>query len=131
MKLYLFIIKKEMKELFFDNDEIIFNILKKLKDLDKNYNYGVKLYKMICLKIDKQLLSNYIIDKVPVTKIKDTYKILSFFENTTLKINYTNIIVKTNTLNPSIFKIFHIYHENIMVCDFLNNNYFWLDEKNH
>jgi len=96
---------------------------------EKNFIYGTSVYHQICMPISKKLLSNYISERVPSIKLKkDTYKVLSFFENTFVKINYSNIIIKTNRVISSIYKIFHVYHENILVCDFKNNKFFWLDK---
>lgn len=127
---FLFIVKKEYKRLYLKKTYILFEILKNLYELEQNNHiYGVSVYHQICMPISKKLLSNYISERVPSIKLeKDTYKILSFFENTIVKINYSNIIIKTNRILPSIYKIFHVYHENILVCDFFNNKFFWLDK---
>lgn len=127
---FLFIIKKDAVKLYYKNTYLLFALLKNLYELEKNnLTYGVSVYHQICTPISKKLLSNYISEKVPSIKIKkDTYKILSFFENTILQINYSTIIVKSNRIIPSIYKIFHVYHDNILVCDFKNNKFFWLDK---
>lgn len=127
---FLFIIKKDTYKLYSKNTYILFELLKNLYELEKNnFVYGISVYHQICTPISKKLLSNYISEKVPSIKLqKDTYKILSFFENTTIQINYSNIIVKTNKVLPSVYKIFHVYHENIFICDFKRNKFFWLDK---
>lgn len=127
---YLFIIKKEVVRLYDKNTYILFEILKNLFELEeKNLVYGVSVFHQLCIPISKRLLSSYIMEKIPVIKLdQDTYKILSFFEHTILKINHANIIVKTDTSLPRIYKIFHVYHENIFVCDFSSSHFFWLDK---
>lgn len=127
---YLFIIKKDAMKLYYKNTYILFEILKSLYELDKkNLVYGISVYHQICVPISVKLLTNYIIEKVPVTKInKNTFKLLSFFEQTTFNINHANIIVKTNKTISDIYKVFHVYHENFLVCDFKNNRCFWLDK---
>jgi hypothetical protein len=127
---YLFIIKKDVMKLYYKNTYIVFKILKSLYELDrKNFVYGISVYHQICIPISVKLLSNYIIEKVPVTKInKNTFQLLSFFENTTFRIQYASIIVKTDQEISAIYKIFHVYHENFLVCDFQLNRYFWLDK---
>ncbi len=127
---YLFIIKKDAMKLYYKNTYILFEILKSLYELDKkNLVYGLSVYHQICVPISVKLLSNYIIEKVPVTKInKNTFKLLSFFEKTTFNINHANIIVQTNKSLSEIYKVFHVYHENFLVCDFCLNRYFWLDK---
>ncbi len=127
---YLFIIKKDAMKLYYKNTYILFEILKSLYALDKkNLVYGISVYHQICVPISVKLLTNYIIEKVPVTKInKNTFKLLSFFEQTTFNINYANIIVKTNKTISDIYKVFYVYHENFLVCDFKSNRCFWLDK---
>jgi hypothetical protein len=127
---YLFIIKKDAFKLYYKNTEILFEILKCLYELDrKNFVYGLSVYHQVCTPISVKLLSNYIIEKVPACKLeKNTFKMLSFFENTTVFLHYSNIIVKTDKVLPAIYNIFHVYSENILICDFQEKRYFWLDE---
>lgn len=128
---HLFIIKKETYKLYAKNSYILFEILKNLYELEKeNLIYGVSLYRQICIPISVNLLSNYISEKVPAIKLeKNTYKLLSFFEETIVSIRPSNIIVKSNQELSSIYKIFHVYHENIFVCDFFHHRFFWLDKR--
>ena len=127
---HLFIIKPDAFQLYFKNTNPLFVLLKKLYRMDKkNVNYGLSLYHQVCTLMDVKLLSNYMIEKVPAIKVKkNTFKMLSFFESTTFEIHYTNILVETDKILPSIYQIFHVYHNHILVCDFKQNRYFWLDE---
>lgn len=127
---HLFVLKKETIKLYQKNSNILYILLKNLYELkEKDLVYGISVYHQLCMPINKKLLTNYIIDKIPsLKKNKDTFKILSFFENTTVKINHSNIIVKTDKEKSEIYKIFHIYSDSIFICDFKNNNYFWLDK---
>ena len=134
MKRYhLFILKRETVKLSQRNSNILYLLLKNLYELnEKDLIYGISVYHQLCMPINKKLLINYMIDKVPsLKKSPDTFKILSFFENTKVTINYSNILVTTDVDTPEIYKIFNIYNDSIFACDFENNNYFWLNKKVH
>ncbi len=134
MKRYhLFILKRETVKLYQRNSNILYLLLKNLYELnEKDLIYGISVYHQLCMPINKKLLINYMIDKVPsLKKSPDTFKILSFFENTKVTINYSNILVTTDVDTPEIYKIFNIYNDSIFACDFENNNYFWLNKKVH
>lgn len=126
----LFVIQNEAWNLYLKKPAFLFHFLKKLYHFEeKNLQYGLSLYLQLCTPIHVKLLSNYIIEKVPAIKIqKNTFKMLSFFENTIIELHYANIIVQTNETIPSIFQILKIYSEHILVCDFNKNQYFWLTD---
>lgn len=127
---YFFIIRKEIRKIYSKNTYILFEILKNLYELEKeNLVYGVSLYHQLCIPISTTLLSNYLREKIPCSRIeKDTYHLLSFYEKTLISIRHANIIVKSNVELSRITKIFNIYHENFFVCDFSSRHYFWLDQ---
>ena len=48
-------------------------------------------------------------------------------ENTVLKVFKSHIILKSDTINPSLL-INYLSSDNLFVCDFKNKDYFWLNE---
>lgn len=127
---HLFVIQRNIFDAYLKKTGHLFVLLKKLYQMDKkNLQYGFSLYQQLCAPIHVKILTDYIIEKVPAIKIqKNTFKMLSFFESTTIYLHYTNITVETDEILPSIYEIFSIYHDHIFVCDFQENKYFWLRE---
>lgn len=129
-KYYLFIIKREYFELFYNNSFALYQMLLNLKNLKSyDFSYGIEIFKEICAPISVKLINNYINKKINHIKINNkVIKIDSRFEETYLKINYSHVFVKTNAFMPEIMRIFNIYNKGIFVCDFENNDYFWLKD---
>ena len=129
-KYYLFIIKLEYTKKYKNKSYVLYKILENLYNLKTyDFSYGVNIYKQICLPFAVKVLKNYINKRIHHKKINDKIiKIKSKFENTYLQINYSCSIIKTDVNTPQIFKIFNIYNKNIFICDFQNNDYFWLND---
>lgn len=69
------------------------------------------------------ILSNYLNDRYNLSRKKVFY-----IENSIVIIKPSRIIIKSNHYMPNIIKIFNLYNRNIFVCDFKNENYFWLND---
>ena len=124
---YLFLIKQEYLELFRKNSYSLYKMLLNLKKLKTtDFRYGIIIYKELCNPISIKLLNSYIDNKIKYKKINNKIKKIDCSEDIYLEIKYSCIIVKTNSISPSIFKLFNIYNKNLFVCDFNNNVYFWL-----
>ena len=48
-------------------------------------------------------------------------------ENTTLQINKSHLLLKSDSLKPTLLRNYS-NDDNIFVCDFKNKDYFWLNE---
>lgn len=121
---YLFIIKDNF---FKNNSDYLYEILYKLKTMHKeNYSYGISLYYNICNLFDINALKHYI-------KLKTNLK----FKNNKFyldKYNYFEVrkscsIINNDKYLREILCIFYIYNKNIFVCNFDNDEYFWLKDK--
>ena len=96
----------------------------------KNFSYGVSLYNSVCQLISKSLLTNYVKRKYHHKRIyKKIIKILSDKESTAIQINKSCIVVLTNVNMPEVFKTLYIYNKKFFVCDFYNEDYFWLSDQ--
>lgn len=118
---HLFIINKQVY--YKDREESLYNILYELNNMKGYYNYGVSLYKQICKPFDVELISKYLNDKYRLNK-KDTF----YINNVLINLKPSRIIIKSPYNLPSIMKIFNFYNRNILVCDFKNGDYFWLND---
>lgn len=128
-KYYLFIIKPEYHKSFQSKPKVLFETLYNLYQLkDPNFTYGISLFDSICQPFSVKLLNNYIQNRYTCTLKSDkVIQVHSVKERTFLQINHACIIVKSNVNFPEVMKIFQIYNKNIFVCDFQNNDYFWLN----
>ncbi len=127
---YLFIIKDEYYRLYQKNSFILYKTLESLFHLkEENLVFGISFYHQICNTFASNLLKNYIKEKITYTLInKNIIKIPSLLENTSLVIEPSRVIIYSSSNSPEVFKIFNIYNKKIFVCDFFNDNFFWLNE---
>ena len=125
-KYYLFIIKNEY--IIKNKSYGIFKMLKKIYYLKSyDFSYGINIYRELCLPFSVNLLNNYLDKRISHKKINN--KLIKIQdENTYLQLMYPCVIIKTNQNIPKILKIFHIYNRNIFICDFDNDDYFWLND---
>lgn len=130
-KYYLFIIKKEYYNAYKNKSYVLYKILENLYSLKSyDFSYGINIYKELCLPFSVKLLSNYINNRIYYKKMNaKIIKLESKFEETYLQIDYPCAIIKTNVNIPQILKIFHIYNKDIFICDFQNEDYFWLSNQ--
>lgn len=130
-KYYLFIIKSDYYKNYKNNSYVLYNTLRNLYMLNqKNFSYGVSLYHSVCQLISKDLLIRYIQRKYHHQTIcPNRMKIFSSHETSIVEINHSCIVVLTNVNFPDILKTFYIYHKKIFICDFYNEDYFWLSDQ--
>ncbi len=126
-KYYLFIIKTEYYKLYKKDPHILYQTLYQLYCLkEPNFAYGISIFDSICQPFSVKLLRNYIQNKYTCSMKSQKVMHLHSPEDTLLQINYACIIVKSNFNFPDVLRVFHIYNKKILVCDFENEDYFWL-----
>ena len=127
-KYYLFMIKPEYYRLYKKDPIVLYQTLYNLYLLkDPNFTYGISLFDSICQPFSVKLLRNYIQNKYTCSmKSEKVMLIHSITDYTLLQINHACIVVKSNINFPEVFRVFHIYNKNILVCDFESDDYFWL-----
>ncbi len=97
-----------------------------------NYRYYNRIYGSIIKPINRKLLNNNIYNvyktNVYYTKFKNKHYYNDYLDNeeTRVIINNSFIRVDTNKIKPSFFKYLNKY-SNLFVCDFDNNDYFYLE----
>ncbi len=130
-KYYLFIINNDYYKNYKKNSKVLYNTLYNLYTLDKkNFTYGISLYNSVCQIVSKNLLIHYIQRKYHhKNKTSNLIRLLSQTETTIVQINYSCIVIVSNINMPEVFKTFYIYHKKIFVCDFQNEDYFWLSDQ--
>ena len=127
---YVFGIKTEIHNLYTDKEEALYNILKRIKVVKKpNLEYGLSIYNQICNTFNFETLQTYFAkryDANPCYKYKildRKNKELSF-----LDLAYPCLFLKTSSCLPYAFDILYLYNRDIFICDFENDDYFWLDK---
>lgn len=127
-KYYLFMIQSDYYKMYQAKPESLYAILQTLYQLkEPNFTYGISLFDSICQSFSIKLLTNYIKNKYTCTmKSEKVIQIHSISEKTFVQVNHACIVIKSNVNFPEVLKMFHIYNKRIFVCDFINNDYFWL-----
>ncbi len=114
----LFILKKK----YVDSDgEFIYGSLKKLFYLNYNLNYGYCLFEQLCHYINSEVLKSYFFNKFNLL-----YNDVLVYKGCRIYIKHSRIVIKTKYNLPKVLKVFNIYNKNIFVCDFKNNDFFFL-----
>lgn len=120
---YIFDIKNKFK-----NDENLYRLLKTLYTLNLKYiNYGELLYNEMCKPTDRSKVEEILRD-YNAKKVEQKYFVCLNDEITIVVIKYSRLIVISNKLYPDIFNRLKIEKENLFVCNFLNDNYFYVSK---
>ena len=122
---YVFLIKKEIYEIYKNNSKSLYKTLFNLKNMNKqDLNLGLSIYNEICNIINKKKLIKYI-NLLPITKSKENKYLIN---KNIIIINPSKIIIKTNKIDEDIIYTLNNYNEYFFICDFKNNKYYWLNE---
>ena len=133
---YIFSVKEEFYKLYKDKPSelfFIFNRIYNMKTSDKEYGYS--FFSQISNFLDKDEISGYIKDKykdkIMYSKSGNEHIINNLFLNeiSILTVKNSNIKIESNTTNPSFFKTLNEMKDNFFVCNFKEQNFFFLDRK--
>ena len=132
-KYYLFIIRKDFYSIYKDNASILYLTLENIYKLkNKNFTYGISIYNQLCQTFNVSIINNYLKNKNKkyIKKYNSKFFINDVYagQKTCIQVNYSCIVLKTNSNMPYVLQIFKWYNANIFVCDFENKDYFWLNE---
>lgn len=120
---YIFDIKNKFK-----NDNNLYRLLKTLYTLNLKYiNYGELIYNEVCKPINRENIKEILKD-YNAKKVSRKYFICLNDEITIVVIKYSRLIIISNKLYPDIFNRLKIECENLFVCNFLNDNYFYVSK---
>ncbi len=126
-KYHLFVINNEAYKIYKNHTDYLYKILLTLFHMKiEDFDYGIKLYNDICSPVSVKLLTNYFVSRFNTKK----YNNYLYIDNTKdlIRISPSNILLITPNRNSILFKIFNIYNKKILVIDFNNNKYFWLND---
>lgn len=130
---YIFNIKENFYSLYKDTPSSLFNILKQIHHLmPSDIVYASNIFYQVNDQIDKEMLDHKIFlelhQDLPYSKKKDIhiYNNLYLDEVTTMEIRHNYIKIKSNKDFAYFFRVLLDYDLNYFVCDFKNQDYFFL-----
>lgn len=132
---YIFEIKKEIKELYQDNPSSLYKILSSIYYMHKeDVNYGFNLFNQITNRIKVMEISNKIyIDlhtNIVYTKTGNEHIINDLYKDeiSILKVRKSHIMIQSNKSYNRFLNLLLEYNENFFVCDFLENDFFFIND---
>ena len=135
-ELFIFDVKEEFYKLYKEKPSelfFIFNRIYKMKASDKEYGYN--LFSQISNFFDKKKINDYISnqykDKIMYSRNYNEHIINNLFFNeiSILTVKSSNIKIESNTEKPSFLEDLKSLKLHLFVCDFKNQDYFFLTRK--
>ena len=134
---FIFKIKDEFKSLYQEKPSILYQILEQIYFLgEENAKYGSSLFRQITKKIDNDKLNQHIFIKyyqsINYSKRKEVHYCNEpgHDEIGSLTVKKSYMRLKTNYYNSFFLKILNGLNNNYFVCDFKNQDYFFLENYN-
>ena len=137
MKVYfVFEIKDEFVNLYYENGRILFNILRQIYYLNnREVTYGYSLFRQLTNFLDKSSLDRKIYldyhKNISYTKMKDKHIINNLYKDEVSKMIIKNayIMIEIESGNSSFFNVIKKYSNNYFACDFKRGDYFFLTRR--
>ena len=134
---YAFIIKDSLMHFYSKKPYSLYKILEQIYRLKNNdIVLGYRLLEQVTKpfgtrKTDKFIYKKHY-DELEYTKLDDGHMIKNLYseEITFLKVFHSHVRIKTNNNFSAFFNSMQEYNENIFVCDFENQDYFWMNKIN-
>ncbi len=130
---YVFDIKNEFVKLYKGNANTLYNILSQMYYMRKtDINYGYSLFKQIVNTQDKYKLDKYIYlllhNKMKYSKKGNDHIINNLYKDevSILRVKHTHILINSNKGYTEFFNILYDFNPNYFVCDFINQDYFFI-----
>ncbi len=131
---YIFKINKEFSNLLKNSPYNLFKTLEQIYYLNKSdLQTAFKMFETIAVPINKRELNIEIFNEFKndenYTKFNNTHMINNYYtdEKSRLTIKNSHLILTSTNYVPTYFKIL-TKQNNLFVCDFKNQDYFWLKE---
>lgn len=132
---YIFKIKKEFVSLYQNSPGSLYNVLKHLYYMKRHeMSYGFNLFQQLTEKIDKNKLDREIYikyhDEMVYSKNHDEHIINNLYKDeiSILIIKSTYILINANRNYSSFFTILESLGDEYFVCDFVSQDYFWIND---
>ena len=132
---YIFKMRKEFYRLYCSSPNSLYNVLRHLYYMKRDKaNYGFNLYSQLVEKINKLDLDKKIFikyhSKMIYSKNGDDHIINNLYQDEISIMNIKNayILINTNKNYTDFFKMLSDFGEDYFVCDFVNQDYFWIND---
>ena len=132
---YIFKMKKEIVRLYQNSPGSLYNVLKHLYYMKRHeMSYGFNLFQQLTEKIDKNKLDREIYikyhDEMVYSKNHDEHIINNLYKDeiSILIIKSTYILINANRNYSSFFTILESLGDEYFVCDFVSQDYFWIND---
>lgn len=132
---YIFRMKREFVNLYRENPNSLYNILKHLYFMKRHEaEYGFNLFNQLTEKIDKDTLDREIYIKyhneMVYSKNHNEHIINNLYKDeiSILTIKKAYILITANKNYSSFFNIIGNIGDEYFICDFVNQDYFWINE---
>ena len=134
---YAFIIKDSLMHFYSKKPYSLYKILEQIYRLKNNdIVLGYRLLEQVTepfgtRKTDKFIYKKHY-DELEYSRLDDVHMIKNLYseEITFLKVFHSHVRIKTNNNFPAFFNSMQEYNENIFVCDFENQDFFWMNKIN-
>lgn len=130
---YVFNIKKEVYEVYKDTPSVLYNFMYYIYKLNKEYlDYTNIIFNQVAEKFDKKKLDLEIFiklhNKMRYSKKKEEHIINNLYKDeiSIMKIKNSYIIINSNKNYTEFFNIINKEYSECLVCDFINQDYFYL-----
>lgn len=130
---YVFDIRSEYVDLYKETPNSLYNVLHQLYYMrKKDLEYGFNMFKQLANRIDKDEVDKNIFlklhNKMTYVKKKNNHIINNLYKDevSALKVKYSYILINTNKSYTDFFNVLALDNRNYFVCDFINNDYFFL-----
>lgn len=134
---YAFIIKDSLMHFYRKKPYSLYKILEQIYRLKNNdIVLGYRLLDQVTKQFGTREIDNFIYkrhyNELEYSKLDDGHMINNLYseEITFLKVFNSHIRIKTNSNYSSFFTSIKEYNENIFICDFENQDFFFLDKIN-
>lgn len=134
---YAFIIKDSLMHFYSKRPYSLYKILEQIYRLkNSDIKLGYRLLEQVTKpfgvnKIDKFIYKKHF-DDLEYSRIEDGHMIKNLYseEISFLKVFYSHVRIKTNNDFSSFFSSIQNFDDNIFVCDFENEDFFWINKFN-
>ena len=134
---YAFIIKDSLMQFYSKKPYSLYKILEQIYRLKNNdIVLGYRLLEQVTepfgtRKTDKFIYKKHL-NELEYSRLDDGHMIKNLYseEITFLKVFHSHVRIKTNNNYSAFFNSIQEYDENIFVCDFENQDFFWVNKIN-
>ena len=134
---YAFIIKDSLMHFYSKKPYSLYKILEQIYRLKNNdIVLGYRLLEQVTEPFGMRRADKFIYkkhsDELEYSRLDDGHMIKNLYseEITFLKVFHSHVRIKTNNNNSSFFNSIQENDENIFVCDFENQDFFWVKKIN-